>query len=281
MEAPTYFNYEEFLRKYPDFSQEMILADQGKYRELGDFLLTASEKVTELPNQEYAKYIALRAYVNAVLQDNTDAHSLEKAISLAKMTIGSSDTAPNIRAYAVSVFDALLTQYTSRAVKDTIMDDPYFSRFSSGRSQRMDYITFRRSFLRFGNNLSRMTEIKYKLVAINAEGLLFQKNLAIENNPQVTNLRKKVLDGLAEAEVSLTKDLAGEMPFKNEGYLVMPLFYKAEALTFYKKATGETPLGDPGEVYRLSLEKSREQKSNSSFQKFMEQRYSAYLSETN
>lgn len=276
------FTYEDFSQKYPVFLKTQDATPATIQKDIARELEATLVLIEGDQDRSYAVYTVMIAYINAVLQDDTDKESLARAIYFAQDIIGNRGDKhrPNIRAYAVSMLDTLLLPSVAIHVRQAVMGDSFFQQF--GLDTNGTVMAFRGNLLRFGDSLYRMTEIKMKLAHLQAMRLGRLKGAAPrsegairENTIRQADAEKRVRDIMAEALASLEKDRAGQGPFGSPGYLVGPLYYRALTADQFLRATGEMPFGRVESLYQEALQAAEVYLPN--MKPFIDLAYTDYL----
>ncbi len=242
------FVYEEFLDRYPVFAKEGSATKENAKQIAMEFEQTVATMKDAPQTVAYARYLVVRAYVNAVIADWGDQESLSKALDHAAALIGDENGYPNIRAYTVALVDTLLYPSVRSEVKVRVKEHPYFAQFATDDSRSVS--AFRSDFLKFGNDLARMTDLKMRLAIVETQRLALLKR----GHPEAPVMKERIAALVADADASLARDKAGEMPFGNRSYLVEPLFHRAELAKLYFLTTGERPFGDTNALYTEALQ---------------------------
>lgn len=257
------FVFTDLVVAHPDYLfVEKRLTDEKKYNELGTYFEDLAEKTPDSPAKSYLEHVATRAYVNAVVTNNQDNASLDRAIALATKIIGNDDHYGNIRAYTVDVFDRLLTPSVNDAVKHRVARDTYFKKFLDNKKPNSAR-AWRTRFLTFGNSLRPVTNIQVKLALLATEDLaILQKKsfpAGSENlkQDQIKAQKITIQSWMTQADNSLKQDYAGHAPFGNKAYIPRTLLNKALVAEKYARATGEMPFGDVATLYQTALSESQ------------------------
>lgn len=242
------FVYEEIAARYPVFDKEASATKENVIQVAQELEKTANTMKDAPQTVAYARYLVVRAYANAVVANPSDTQSLDKALEYGAGLIGDEDGYPNLRTYTIALIDTLLFPPLPPEVKSRVMSHAYFSRFGQETDGSVD--EFRVNLLGYGNTLYRMTDIKYRLATLETQRLFSVRRVS----PAMPAIWENVKGLLADAEASLARDRAGEMPFKSRSYLVEPLYYRAQFASLYLKVTGEKPLGEIDVLYTEALQ---------------------------
>lgn len=247
------FVYEEIAVKYPVFDKESS-ATKENIIQVAQELEQTTDNMKDAPQTvAYARYLVARAYINAVIANQDDQESLNKALDYAASIIKDDGGYQNIRAYTVALVDTLLYPAVGIKVKNSVQQHPYFSRFGEKTSGSTH--EFRFNLLSFGNNLHRMTDIKYRLAILETQRLAKIQRTSTAIPATWENVRGLI----ADAESSLARDRSGEMPFGNRSYLVEPLFHRAQLAAYYYGTTNEKPFGDIDALYQEALQMANDE----------------------
>lgn len=246
------FVYEDFLHRYPTFSQEKELSSKRSYRELAHELEPVLTTISDPQDLAYGRYVVARAYVNAVRQgDMTDRDSLDRALALSRATLADDR---GLAVFVIDLVDTLLYPHMSREVIQTVMNDEYFQRFqvdTDGAAWR-----FRENLLMYGDSLRSLSNIKMKLALIRVQGFYIRTQSTTNkmNETQEKIRKENILRGLREADAILRVEMQTAAPFHNPEYLVEPLYVKASVADYYYRATRDLPFGPVDPLYAQALE---------------------------
>lgn len=247
------FEYGEFLKENPAFTEEDSLSKEKKYKEMGQKFEQALPSVQGSQQKAYAKYLVVRAYVNAARQDDQDTDSLNKALDFATKDI-QNEQYPNIRVLLIDLIDFLMYPGVSQQTKVAVMKHPFFDQFDTHNGKISE---FRKNLLNYGNNIYRLTNIKMKLTLLSAQELQrMNKKKSSESLASFDQKKSDTLILMQDADASLKKDLSGEAPFKNPSYTVEPIYIKAIAADTYYRVTKELPWGEIDALYQDALSAS-------------------------
>ncbi len=253
--------YLDFQKKHPQFESEVTrLTHYSEYRALA---LTAESMVpqaTERFEKTYLQYITAYSYVSAVIQNNDDADSLEKAISITKDIVSDENSYPIIKAHALDSYDRLVFTFMEPSVREKAMSDSYFQKFALPNPPT-DRQAFRKNLLLYTTSLYPVTNAYYKLAMLEIQTSELQQVFRPSTNSAHTDIadeqvRIKFLGLMNQGDEFLKRDYSNQGLFQNTTAIPEALLSRTIAAQIYFLATGETPFGDITMLYKKTAEEA-------------------------
>lgn len=249
-------SYETLQQHYPSFESDFNkLTATGDFQTLALYSENLISGAKEGYETSYLTYAAAYSYTNAVVQNNDDNESLEKAILFSKKLITDNNQYPIFRAYALDSYDRLLFSFMKQTVKDRALSEPFLREFIT--SDQKDIRFVRKNLLERAIELYPVTNAHYKLAIIFAQDLY---NSPLSNSQKATQEQSvsAFKHHMTEGEELLKRDYAGEGLFRNTKQIPETLLSRTLAAQIYYTKTGETPYGDISNLYDLALAESNQ-----------------------
>lgn len=255
------FLYLDFQKKHPLFESEVTrLTHSGEYRDLALSAESMVPQATERFEKTYLQYIAAYSYVSAVIQDNNDADSLEKAISITREIVSDENSYPIIKAHALDSYDRLVFTFMEPSVREKAMNDSYFQKFALPNPPT-DRQAFRKNLLLYATSLYPVTNAYYKLAMLEIQTSELQQVFRPITDSAITSItneqiRMNFFSLMNQGDEFLKRDYNKQGLFQNTTAVPEALLSRTIAAQIYFLATRETPFGDISMLYKKALEEA-------------------------
>lgn len=253
--SPQKSSYESLKQTFPSFENDFNnLTSTGEFQKLGLLAENLIPKAKAGYEKAYLMYVAAYSYTNAVIQNDKDTESLEKAIAFSRELIFDEDQFPIFRAYALDSYDRLLFSFMDGSIRTRAMSESGFVQYTDSVDSK-NIRFFRRNLLTDAITLYPVTNAHFKLALISAQELTQYRTTATGDSTE-EQLGIAFLDHMKKGDELLKRDYANQGLFGNTTHVPESLLSRTLAAQVYFMKTGEAPYGNISNLYRQVIEES-------------------------